>query len=159
LISIRGGVGVGVSHWFDDHIRREVGTHTLFGWDPWIDGVVLRSTFNRLFDLGVNKMTTVADMLPLGWGEDGGAWEWRRRLLAWEEEQVRECSEILSYIVLRPNHLNMWLWNLHTSKKYNVTSGYNYMLSTVNIMASDHIHSIWNKEVPLKVIPFACRLL
>lgn len=33
------------------------------------------------------------------------------------------------------------------------------MLSTVNIMAIDHNHSIWNKEVPLKVSLIAWHLL
>jgi len=27
-------------------------------------------------------------MYSLGWGEDGEAWKWRRRLSAWEEEKV-----------------------------------------------------------------------
>lgn len=37
----------------------------------------------------------------LGWEEEGRAWEWRRRLLAWEEENMRECSEVLHNIVLQ----------------------------------------------------------
>lgn len=48
------------------------GNNTLFWWDPWIDGVMLKNTFSRLFDLSINKMVTVAEMYALGWGEGGG---------------------------------------------------------------------------------------
>ena len=51
-------------------------------WDPWIDGMVMKNSFSRFFDLATNKMATVAEMYSLGWGEEGEAWKWRRRLLA-----------------------------------------------------------------------------
>ena len=75
---------MGVGWWFGDNIGREVGDglQILFWWEQWIDGVVLKSRFSRLFDLAVNKMTTVAEMYSLGWGGDDEAWKWRRRLLA-----------------------------------------------------------------------------
>jgi len=60
---------------------------------------------------------------------------------------------------LQLNILDMWFWHLHTSKKYNVTSAYYYMMSSVNIVAADHSNTIWNNEVPLKVNLFAWRLL
>jgi len=98
LIIIKNAPGVDGGHWFDDNIRREVGdgAQTLFWWDPWIDGMVLKNSFSRLFDLAINKMTTVTEMYSLGWGEDGEAWKWRRRLLAWEEEKVRECCNFFN---------------------------------------------------------------
>lgn len=36
-----------------------------------------------------------AEMFHLGWGENGEAWNWWRRLLAWEEEMLVECKTIL----------------------------------------------------------------
>jgi hypothetical protein len=36
--------------------------------DPWIDGMVLKNSFSRLFDLATNKMATVAEMYSLGRG-------------------------------------------------------------------------------------------
>jgi len=58
----------------------------------------------KLFDLVVSRGSTVTEMAPLGWEVSGGAWVWRRRLLAWEEEEeVRECSALL----LCPFH-NTW---------------------------------------------------
>jgi len=48
-------------------------------------------------------MAIVVEMFSFGWREGGEAWKWRRRLLAWEEDQVTECCVILSNIVLQPN--------------------------------------------------------
>jgi len=78
-------------------------------------------------------------------GEGGEAWKWQRRLFTWEEEQVRECCEILSNIILQPNIHIMWFWHLHASSNYNVTSAYNYILSLVNSMVVDRSNTIWNK--------------
>jgi hypothetical protein len=76
------------------------GCHTLFSWDPWLEGGLLKSVFSRLIDLADNKMVLVAEMSILGWREDDEAWKWRRRLLAWEEEQLREFCVLLNNIVL-----------------------------------------------------------
>jgi hypothetical protein len=48
---------------------------------------------------------------------------------------------------------------LHASNKYNVTSAYNYMILSVNILAAGHLNAIWNNEDPLKVSLFALCLL
>ena len=161
LINIKSGVGVGVGRWFDDHLGRKIddGTETLFWWDLWLDGMILKRNFSRLFHLAVNKMATVAEMFSLGWGEGGEVWKWQRRLLAWEEDQVRECCVILTNVVLQPNTRDRWLWHLHSSHKYNVTSVYNYLLSSVNLVTADHTKTIWNNEVPLKVNLFSWLLL
>lgn len=79
--------------------------------------------------------------------------------VAWEEEKVKECCEILINIVLQPNIHNGWLWHLHDSNKYNVTSAYNDIMSSVNIVAADNSNTIRNNEVPLNVSFFAWRLL
>jgi len=109
--SLKNGASVGGGSWFDDNVEREVGdgAQTLFWWDPWIDELVLKNSFSHLFDLAINKIATVAEMYSFGWGVEGDAWQWRRRLLAWEEEKVRECCDILSNIVLQPTHPDRWI--------------------------------------------------
>jgi len=42
-------------------------------------------------------------MFFLRGGEGGEAWNWRRRLLAWEEELWSECCALLFPIVLQAN--------------------------------------------------------
>ena len=48
----------------------------------------LRDKFNRLYNLSMLKGESVYAMSNLGWGVDEEAWVWRRRLFAWEEEDV-----------------------------------------------------------------------
>ncbi|AES67309.1 hypothetical protein MTR_2g089160 [Medicago truncatula] len=120
-----------------------------------IDGLILKNSFSCLFDLATNKLATVAEMYSSGWGVEGEAWQWRRRLLAWEEEKVQECCDILSSIVLQPNHLDRWIWHLHASNSYKVTSAYNHLLTfTSNNLSATHMNEIWKKEVPLKISLF-----
>jgi len=88
-------------------------------------------------------------------GKEGEAWRWRRRLLVWE---ARECSDLLTNIILQSSISDMGLWYLHASQSYNVTSAYYYLTLTLNVGEADHPKSIWNKEVPLKVSLFAWRL-
>jgi len=63
----------------------------------------LRFKFPQLFELALNKNKTVAEMKRERWDEGGRGWAWRRRLLAWEEESVRECSLLLHNCVLQVN--------------------------------------------------------
>jgi len=56
-----------------------------------VGGVPLNVRFPRLFSLAEYRWDTVVDMASRGWEEGGGAWVWRRRLLAWEEESVTKC--------------------------------------------------------------------
>jgi len=98
-------VGEGVARWFDENIRRVVddGRNTLLWYDSWVGEIPLRFKFPRLFDLAVGNESSVEDMWRLGWAIGSGGWEWWRRLLAWEEESVRECSVLLNNVVLQDN--------------------------------------------------------
>jgi len=114
---IREGLGEGVGRWFDDNIRRMLsdGRNTLFWHDNWVGDTPLRCKFPCLFDLAVSKECTVEDMCRAGWEVGGGGWEWRGRLLAWEEDSVKECSALLSNVVLQVNAHDSWrcLLDLH----------------------------------------------
>ena len=72
---------------------------------------------------------------------------------------MRECCDILTNIVLQPNHSDRWIWHLHASSKYTVTSAYNHLLTPTSNNLAIHTSEIWNKEVPLKISLFAWRLL
>ena len=58
--------------------------------------VAFMERFRRLYDLSIHQNLMVVEMHALGWGEDGEAWRWRRRLLAWEEELVVEIRNLIS---------------------------------------------------------------
>lgn len=79
------------------------GKHTFFRSDAWLGEVLFSVRFSRLYDLMVFKGESVFDMSQLGWGEEGGAWRWRHRLLALEEELVGELILLLQIVTLQVN--------------------------------------------------------
>jgi len=68
---------------------------TLFWKDLWIGELLLEVRFRRLFELADNKLVTIAKMHCFGWGVNGEAWKWRKRLFALEEELVREACNFI----------------------------------------------------------------
>jgi hypothetical protein len=132
LCRVRGGVGEGVGSWFENNVRRVVGDGktTLFWFDHWVGETPLRFKFPRLFDLAINKECTVEEMEGLGWEAGGRAWSWRRRLLAWEEESVRECSEVLHNIVLQVDVTDSWRWYLDPVHGYSVRDSYRFLTNS-----------------------------
>lgn len=76
------------------------GAVTLFWHDCWVLFIPFSVCFGRLFNLAVDKSTTVRNIFMLGWGEGGEAWVWMRRLWVWEEDMLAECR-LLSDISLQ----------------------------------------------------------
>lgn len=68
--------------------------------------------YRRLFNLAVNKSITVVEMFDLGWEDGGTAWQWHRRLWAWEEDLLGESRILLHDISLQHNSTDMWLWQI-----------------------------------------------
>jgi len=136
ICKVREGVGEGVGNWFEENIRRVVGDgrDAFFWYDTWVGDVSLRLKYPRLFDLTMDKECKVADMRRMGWTVEGRAWEWRRRLFAWEEECVRERCVLLNNIVLQDNVTDNWRWLLDPVNGYSVKVFYRYITSTGHIL-------------------------
>jgi hypothetical protein len=115
--------------------------------------------FPRLFDLAENKEVSVREMEGRGWAVDGGAWEWRRRLLAWEEESLSECATLLSNIVLQESILDRWRWVHDPINGYSVRGTYKYLTTSVTTVGRPLPDVVWLKQVPLKVSVFVWRIL
>jgi hypothetical protein len=48
-------------------------------------------------------------MFALGWREDREAWEWRRQLRVWEEEEMlEECQSLLINLSLQAQSSDRW---------------------------------------------------
>lgn len=88
----------------------------------------------------------------------GEAWSWRRRLFAWEEELVGELMLLLQNVSLQVDRIDRWIWQLDTSAIYTVRSAYNYLNIESPIDTVVPVHSLWHKDVSLKVVLFAWRL-
>jgi hypothetical protein len=149
--------------WFGGNVSRYVGDgrNTLFWKDAWVGGVSFRDRFHRLFELSMLKNESVFAMHALGWGRDGAAWSWRRGLFVWEEELVGELRLLLQNVSLQVDKVDRRLWRLETSSVYSVRSAYNFLTvnDPVEAAVSVHVSSLWHREVPLKVVLFAWRLL
>ena len=100
MAKIRDRIGEEGEGWFAGMVVRKVGDGdtTYFLLDQWVGDVPLCRRSSRLFNLSKNKLATVVSMLSPGWELGGGAWQWRRRLWAWEEELVEECRLFISNI-------------------------------------------------------------
>ena len=98
-----------VGCWFEEFVSKKVGdgTDTLFWFDKWLGSVPLCVRFRRLFELFENKSITVAHLFSLGVGP-GGAWQWRKRLWAWEE-MLEERRTLLLDVSLHVNVSDRWL--------------------------------------------------
>ncbi|MCH98404.1 receptor-like protein kinase ANXUR2, partial [Trifolium medium] len=115
-------------------------------------GVPLSVRFRRLFDLSVNKTSSVAEMCELGWEEGGAAWQWRRQLWVWEEEMLGECRGLLIDIVMQPNISDQWLWRHDIGGGYSVRGAYNLLTTMASHGVDASSDLIWHKHVPLKVL-------
>jgi len=84
------------------------GADTLFWHDAWLGGVPFCVRFRRLFELAVDKSTTVAYMFSSGWEVGGAGWRWRMRLWVWEEEMLGEYIILLRNVSLQFNVKHTW---------------------------------------------------
>ena len=79
------------------------GRQTFFWTDNRFGGVPLNLQFSRLYELSVHKDCLVEEMASLGWEVGWNGRVWRRRLLVWEEDSVRERASLLHIVFLQEN--------------------------------------------------------
>lgn len=150
-----------MGNWFKDNTCRVVGNgrNTFFWMDNWVGGVPLRTRFRRLNDLVVHRECSVADVAELGWEVGGSGWVWRRGILVWEEESMRECSVLLHNVVLQDNIFDYWKWLLEPTQGYSVRGTYHFLTATDDVLDGGRISNMWHKVVPSKIFVFTWRLL
>ncbi|KEH38872.1 hypothetical protein MTR_2g084255 [Medicago truncatula] len=89
------------------------------------------------------------------WEDDGAAWEWRRRLLAWEEKLVIECSSLMCAIVLQDHVIDRWCWTLDPINGYSVKGTYQFLTLPDTSMERGLYDAAWLKQVSLKGLSVA----
>ncbi|KEH41231.1 hypothetical protein MTR_1g046940 [Medicago truncatula] len=124
-----------------------------FGGRLWLGSVSLCERFPRLFDLSENKSITVADLFSLGVERGGEAWKWRRRLWAWEEEELEECRALLTDVSLQDFVSDRWVWLPNPFVGYSVRGSY-HMLTSRDVPLRDPASSLM-VEVKLLEIFFS----
>ena len=83
---------------------------------------------------------------------------WRRRLFAWEEESVRECSLLLHNIVLQDSVNDTWRWLLDPIHGYSVREAYRYLTHSGDTVDRTLVDDVWHRHIPLKVSLLVWRL-
>jgi hypothetical protein len=71
---------------------------------------------------------------------------WRRRLFAWEEECVRECSVLLHDIVLQDHLSDRWRWLLDPVNGYSVKGTYNFLTTGDESIARGLFNDVWRLQ-------------
>jgi hypothetical protein len=148
---IRDGGGDIGGGWFAECVSKKLGdgSDTLFWYDKWLGSVSFSDMFPRLFDLSENKSITVASLFSLGVVEGGEAWKWRRRLWAWEEEELEECRALLFDVSLQDYVSDRWVWLPNPDEGYSVRGSY-HLLTTKNTPPADPATSlIWHNQVTI----------
>ena len=150
LCRMREGVGEGIGNWFDNNTRKVVGDgrSTLFWHDIWVGEVPVKFKFPRIFDLSVHKECSVEMMRRMVWVVHGRERLWRRRLLAWEEETVRECYVLLLNIVLQDTVDDTWRWLLDHIHGYSVRGAYRFLTTSGELVDRSQVIDIWHKHIP-----------
>jgi len=72
---------------------------------------------------------------------------------------VGELILLLANVTLQVNKEDNWLWTLENSNTFTVRSLYNFLTIQPQVALPVDSSSIWHKDVPLKVVLFAWRLL
>jgi len=96
----------------------------------------------------------VEEMARLGWDTGGFGWVWRRRLMAWEEESVRECASLFNNVVLQENIQDRW-WLLDPIHGYTVHGTYQFLTTLPEPLVAGVLKDVWHKLVPTKISLFA----
>jgi hypothetical protein len=115
--------------------------------------------FGRLFDLTVNKSSSVAEMFAAGWETGGEAWVWRRQLWACEEEMLGKCQSLLLPFTVQAHTPDRWQWRPDPELGYSVRGAYQILTSQDSFTLGEAEDLVWHKQVPLKVSILAWRLL
>lgn len=115
-------------------------------------GVPLRIRFPRLFELDEKKWATVEDMERRMWEVGGDAWSWRRRLHAWKEESVTECSILLHDVVLHANVHDRWRWLIDLAHCYSAKGTYQFLTTMDQPPERGSTEEVCHKQALLKVL-------
>lgn len=89
-------------NWFSNGIVKLVGngSHTLFWYDLWADGVPLSVKYCRLYSISSGKHSEIKHLGK--WSGSNWVWEfpWRRRLFAWEEDLLEQLKADIQHVHL-----------------------------------------------------------
>ncbi|WJX91754.1 hypothetical protein P8452_73481 [Trifolium repens] len=152
-------------NWFSKEVVKVIGDGraTSFWKDTWVGERPFETRFPRLFSISSQKEASVAAVWAgaetVGWN-----FQWRRRLFAWEEEQVEQLMDVVNAITLS-DFEDKWRWKSDVDGEFSVKSTY-ALISNLsagrgnwdnNLAAA--FKALWNCPAPSKVLDFSWMLL
>ena len=126
--------------------------------DEWIEDVVLKDAFPRIFALAVNKSGKVKEFGV--WSNN--VWHWevslRRRLFGWELQQWSNLLSTLKRFVVYDSFKDFFVWKGSPSGKYSVNLYFKFVLRPTN-MNKEIWKFVWMGFAPPKVKVFCWQLM
>ncbi|GKV00002.1 hypothetical protein SLEP1_g12766 [Rubroshorea leprosula] len=150
---LKAGEGVNVRGlWEDFRLKIGEGRGVKFWWDTWCGEECLANKFPRLYLLSTGKEKECHEM----GNEDRTLWKWnlswRRNLLEWEEEAVRELQGMIEGVKITPGCPNRWEWSHSTEGQYSTKIAYQKLsMPRKNPEEEKIFKRVWNPIVPTKV--------
>ena len=83
----------------------------------------------------------------------------RRGLFAWKEELMGKLCFLLQNVTLQVDKEDRWLWKLESSQDFTIRSVYKVMVNQHHYASMVSPEGLWHKDIPLKVVLFAWRLI
>ena len=139
---------------FKDNIRIVIGNgkRISFWNDVWVGNATLKEVFPRLELIAVNKDGRVAEFVDHLVGPNV-CWniQFRRKLLAWEEELSKELMNLVNSMKIDSNgEMDRMIWIPESDKGFSVKYLYRQIESTW--VQRDHVVDlVWKNAAPLKV--------
>jgi hypothetical protein len=148
--------------WLAETIRRRMnnGESTLFWSQQWIGDATLAVLFPRLFSLSLQREGTVRDMYEVNGNNLQWSFNWRRRLVSWEEDLVNDLKVLLEQVRVS-GVADCWWWNQDPEGMFSVKSSYSILFKElfdeVEIDGSRKrvFEHIWSSPAPSKIIAFS----
>ncbi|OMP01365.1 hypothetical protein COLO4_11923 [Corchorus olitorius] len=131
----------------------------IFFWsDMWIENVVPKEHFPRIFALACNKLGKVKDYGSM----QDGRWTWhiqlRRSLFGWEVQQWENLMSLLKECVINPDFRDMLVWKHSTSGMFSAKSFYK-AAAMRNLEVDGMWKLVWTGFSPSKVEVFMWQLI
>lgn len=124
-----------------------------FWTEKWIEDVVLREAFPRIFALAVKKSGSIKECGD--WEE--GLWQWkiglRRPLFGWEIEQWEELHGFIRNHLVEDGYENKMICKMTLSGQYLVSSFCRTIMEKTRV-ASEHWRMVWKGVALFKVEVF-----
>ncbi|GKV49670.1 hypothetical protein SLEP1_g56408 [Rubroshorea leprosula] len=131
------------------------GSKTSFWKDIWLGSSPLKLEFPRLFNLTLDKESTVANLKPT----NSESWnlQWRRSPFGRELDELKILEDTLRSATVSEGKADRKIWK-HCPSRYSAKMAYLFLDVSPSCLDENICKLIWNQLMPAKVSVFTWRL-